>query len=126
MPQEVIDMEEKKLKEVEDEINADNEAYEKGESHFREKLTPFADMSKEDFERLKEGLTMDAVKERRTGLVMPPESVRNDPVNQAKVDNAYKRLAEMRTTIPASYSAVDDGKYFIFLHATGYCILKGI
>ena len=66
-------------------------------------------MPKEDFERLKEGLSMD-VEARRLGLIMPPASERNSPANQAKVDRTYKKLAEMRDDLPDSYSSVDEGR----------------
>ena len=67
MPDDVIAETKKRLKDAEDEINAENEAYEQGKAHFREKLTQYADMSKADFEKMMEGLTMD-VESRRGGM----------------------------------------------------------
>ena len=84
------------LKEAEAEIKAQNEAFDKGDGHFREKLTRFADMPQKDFESMKEGLNMDET--RATGLIMPPESERNTPENQANLEVAYRELAMNRQT----------------------------
>ena len=51
--------EEQMIKDAEAEIKAQNEAFAKGEGHFEEKLTPFADIPREDFEKMFEGLNME-------------------------------------------------------------------
>merc|ERR1719412_2843458 len=86
--------EEEMLKEAEAEIKAQNEAFSKGEATFEEKLTPMADIPKEDFEKMFEGMNMEET--RATGLVMPPESERNTPENQANLEVAYRELAMTR------------------------------
>jgi len=88
--------EEQKLKEVEAEIEAQNEAYANGEATFDEKLTPMADIPKEDFEKMFEGMNMPEEMTRATGLIMPPESERNTPENQANLEVAYRELAMTR------------------------------
>ena len=59
------------------------------------KLTPFADIPKEDFEKMFEGLNMEET--RGMGLVMPPESERNTPENQVNLEATYRELAMTRT-----------------------------
>ena len=88
--------EEEMLKEAEAEIKAQNEAFSKGEATFEEKLTPMADIPKEDFEKMFEGMNMPEEMTRATGLIMPPESERNTPENQANLEVAYRELAETR------------------------------
>lgn len=46
----------KRLKEVEAQINEENEKFAKGEASFEEKLYPFSDLSKEEFDKEKKGL----------------------------------------------------------------------
>ena len=49
----------KRLQEVEDEINADNEKYDKGEASSGMKLYAWSDLSKEEIEAQKMGLSTD-------------------------------------------------------------------
>ena len=87
--------EEQMIKDAEAEIKAQNEAFAKGEGHFEEQLTYFADIPKEDFEKMYEGLRFRG-ETRATGLIMPPESERNTPENQANLEVAYRELAMTR------------------------------
>ena len=48
--------EEQRLKEVEAEVDEQNEKFAKGEASSGAKLYPFSDLSKEEFEKEKEGL----------------------------------------------------------------------
>ena len=98
--------EEQMIKDAEAEIKAQNEAFAKGEGHFEEKLTPFADIPKEDFEKMFEGLNMEET--RGMGLVMPPESERNTPENQANLEATYRELAMTRTA--TSHDSRTKGK----------------
>ena len=43
-------VEAKRLKQVEEEVNAENELYASGKANFGEQLYPFSDWSKDDFE----------------------------------------------------------------------------
>ena len=94
--------EKKRLEEAEEEINEENEKFAEGKANFGEKLYEFSDLSKAEFEKEKEGMVMPE-KTRALGLVMPPESERNTPENQAKLDAMYAQIAD-RTT-PISYDA---------------------
>ena len=78
------------IKDAEAEIKAQNEAFNKGEANFQEQLTSFADIPKEDFEKMFEGLNMEET--RGMGLVMPPESERNTPENQANLEATFREL----------------------------------
>ena len=84
------------IKDQEAEIKAQNEAFAKGKATFEEKLTPMADIPKEDFEKMFEGMEMPKEMTRATGLIMPPESERNTPENQANLEVAYRELAMNR------------------------------
>ena len=97
-----------RLKQVEAEVNEQNSKYAKGEASFGEKLYPFSDWSEEEFEDAKLGMRGwdpsrgDAPPERSMGMVIPPESERNTPENQANLNRIYKQL-EGRA-LPRSYS----------------------
>ena len=102
---------EKQLEETEASIEKENEAYKKGEADFMEKLNEFSDLTKEEFEKEKEGMVMPtklrANVARATGLIMPdPESVRLSPEEQAYLDGIYSRADP-----PASYDARKTGTY---------------
>jgi len=90
-----------RLKAVEAEINEENAKYAKGEAHFGEKLYEFSDLSKEEFEKNKEGMIMPVT--RAMGMFMPPESERNTPENQAKLDVMYD--ITNRAYVPRSYNS---------------------
>ena len=98
----------KELKRNEDQINAENKKFEEGKVHFREKVYPFATLTKQEFKKEYTGLKPHQAKGR--GLILPSEEVMNCPKNRAKVEKMYKELAKSRDSIPDSYSSVDDGK----------------
>ena len=83
------------IKDQEAEIKAQNEAFTKGEANFQEQLNSFADIPKEDFEKMYEGMIMPNGTRAR-GLIMPPESERNTPENQANLEATYRELAMTR------------------------------
>ena len=95
-----------RLKAVEAEINEENAKYAKGEAHFGEKLYEFSDLSKEEFEKNKEGMIMPVT--RAMGMFMPPESERNTPENQAKLDVMYD--ITNRAYVPRSYNSKSLGE----------------
>merc|ERR1712198_462899 len=87
----------KRLQAVEAEINADNDKFEKGEASSGMKLYSWSDLSKDEIQAEKMGLSRgwdpkrgDAPPERAMGLIMPPES-------------------EHRGYAPRTYFAVNDG-----------------
>ena len=105
--------EEKRLEEVEAEIKEDNDKYAKGEASSGMKLYAWSDLSKEEIEAEKMGLSRewdpsrgDAPPERRAmGLIMPPESERiNSP--EEELDALYETD---RGYAPKTYFAVNDG-----------------
>jgi len=91
-----------RLKRVEAEINEENAKYAKGKAHFGEKLYEFSDLSKAEFEKEKEGMIMPATS-RAMGMFMPPESERNTPENQAKLDAMYAITS--RAYVPSTYNS---------------------
>ena len=95
-----------RLRAVEAEINEENAKYAKGEAHFGEKLYEFSDLSKEEFEKNKEGMIMPVT--RAMGMFMPPESERNTPENQAKLDVMYD--ITNRAYVPRSYNSKSLGE----------------
>ena len=96
MPAHIKEKEQQRLQEVEAEIEAQNLAFAQGVGHFEEKLTDMADIPKADFEKMFEGMKMPKEMTRATGLIMPPESERNTPENQANLEVAYRELAMTR------------------------------
>ena len=92
-----------RLKKVEEEVNKENAKFKEGLAHFGEKLYSFSDLSKKEFEKEKEGLNMPTTRAR--GMFMPPQSERNTPENQAKLEDMYKDLATRRTATPSSYDS---------------------
>ena len=99
-------VEAERLRQVEDEINMENAKFAKGEANFGERLYPWSDWAKEDFESQKLGAI--APETRSMGLVMPPESERNTPENQAKLDALYSKIAD-RGAAPSSYFSNSKG-----------------
>ena len=93
-----------RLKKVEEEVNEENAKFKEGTAHFQEKLYSFSDLSKEEFEKEKEGLKMPAAS-RAMGMFMPSESERNTPDNQAKLEAMYSDLATRRTSVPSTYDS---------------------
>merc|ERR1712131_472557 len=102
----------KRLQEVEAEINEDNDKFEKGEASSGMKLYSWSDLSKDEIQTEKMGLSRgwdpkrgDAPPERAMGLIMPPESERiNSP--QDELDALYETE---RGYTPRTYFAVNDG-----------------
>ena len=86
--------EEQMIKDAEAEIKAQNEAFANGDASFEEQLTAFADIPRDEFEKMYEGLNMEET--RATGLIMPPESERNTPENQVNLEATYRELAMTR------------------------------
>ena len=96
---------EKQLEETEASIEKENEAFKEGKAEFSEKLNEFSDLSKEEFEKEKEGLKMPTelriTLSRATGLIMPnPEDVTLSEEQRAYLDQVYSRA-----DIPATYDA---------------------
>ena len=108
---------EKRLKEVEAEINADNENFEKGDASSGMKLYAWSDLSKDEIQAEKMGLSRgwdpkrgDAPPERAMGMIMPPESERiNSP--QEELDSLYETD---RGYTPRTYFAFKDGEGMLF------------
>jgi len=103
--------EEQRLKEIEEKINQHNKKFANGEATFGEKLYAFSDLSKDEIEKAKMGLTGwdpergDAPPERAMGLIMPPESERiNTPAEE--LESLYSME---RGYTPKAYFAVNDG-----------------
>ena len=103
-------VEAKRLKQVEAEVNEENKLFESGKASFGERLYPFSDWSKDDFESQKLGLVQPA--SRAMGLFLPPESERNTPENQAKLDSLYHQIETNRAYTPRTYSSQSMGKIF--------------
>ena len=101
-------LEAERLQQVEDEINKENEKYARGEANFGERLYPWSDWSKGAFESQKLGVIEPAT--RAMGLVMPPESERNTPENQAKLDALHAGMEMNRAYTPQTYSSQSMGK----------------
>ena len=104
-------VEAKRLQQVEDEINKENEKFARGDANFGEKLYPWSDWSKGAFESQKLGVIEPVT--RAMGLVMPPESERNTPENQAKLDALYASMEMSRAYTPRTYSSQSMGKTLI-------------
>jgi len=106
------------LKKVEEEINENNKKFDEGKSTFQEKLYPESVLSKDEFEKIKEGLIMPSQDEIPTarfirnghhgkGLILPDDSVRYGPENVAKLAEMDAELE--RASVPASFNAVKKG-----------------
>jgi len=104
LPDEAKAAEEARLKEVEDEINKNNND---PDSTFKEALEPWSDLPKEEFLKEKTGMIMPEM--RGKGLVMPPfhERMEEQVKNQPELDAMYNEL--FSRSAPASYSAVSAG-----------------
>ena len=86
----------KRLKQMEDFINKENQRFKNGKATFTEKLYPESNLPIEEFEKEKEGLfTRDDLSEfkgdRINGVFLPPLSERTDPENEAKLAAFYDR-----------------------------------
>lgn len=107
-------IEAERLKEVEAQINEQNEKFAKGEATFGEKLYSFSDLTKDEFDAEMLGAREwdpsrgDAPPEREMGLIEPPESMRNTPENQAKLDALYSKMAD-RQAPPSAYFSNSKG-----------------
>jgi len=99
--------EEKRVKEAEKEINEHNK---NPDATYKEKLYDYAEMSKEEFHRKREGLLPPkGTSGRAMGLITLPESERRTPENLAKLAKVNEELAKMRDSIPDSHNSVTDG-----------------
>lgn len=106
---------ESKLKDVEKEIQEENQKYKSGASTFYEKLNPESLLSKDEFEEEREGLVPENAQtlhmnfERRNipGLLPVTENEKNDEENILKLEELYKSID--RDSIPASYNSKDLG-----------------
>jgi len=107
VPEAKLAEEAKELQRHQKQINDENRKFEQSKVHFREKVYPFAALTKEEFKKEYTGLKPHQAKGR--GLILPSEEVMNCPKNRAKVEKMYKELAKSRDSIPDSYSSVDDG-----------------
>ena len=98
------------LAEEEASIEQDNLDYEKGLSHFSEKINALSALPKAEFEAEKlGGLEVDS-RTYATGLIETPESERIlSPEDQAYLDKIYEDLD--RESIPSSYDARSYGTY---------------
>ena len=102
------------LAKVEEEINAENAAFDAGEASFDEKLYPWSDDTKEEFEKEKEGALPPPADDRWSitghynGLIAPPEDQRHSPESDAYLKEFYDRM--MDRTLPASYNAITEGQ----------------
>ena len=102
-----------RLQQVEDEINEENAKFAKGEANFGERLYAWSDWSKEDFASQKLGVIEPVT--RAMGLFMPPESERNTPENQAKLDALYANMEMNRAYTPRTYSSQSIGNVNIYV-----------
>ena len=94
-----------RLTEVEAEVNEQNERLALGQATFGAKLYQFSDWSREEIQGQKMGLN------RSMGMVYPPESERNTPENQAKLDQVYSRFGLNRARLPKTYSSHAMGTF---------------
>merc|ERR1712110_412225 len=100
---------EERLKLVEKQINQKNDDRAAGKAKFSERLYPFSDMSKEEFEAT------------HTGLVMPkdrnsPEILKKEAIARAKI----AKMAMNRQTVPDSYDSTSEG-YVTSVKNQGSC-----
>jgi len=110
-PGEEKDEEAKNLAAAEAEINQHNKDYAAGKSTYEEKLNEDSDLDQEDYEKEKEGaLLPDTERIFSYGAIMPPESVRNDPVRKAIMDRVYEEIEASDRQAPASVDSVALGK----------------
>jgi len=106
-PKEQREAEEKRLKEVEEEIEKNNA---NPDATYKEKLFDYATLSKAEFKREREGLLPSkGTSGRAMGLITEPESERRTPENLAKLAKVNERLAKMRDSIPDEHNSVNDG-----------------
>ena len=116
-----------RLQQVEDQMIEQNEKFAKGESSFGERLYAFSDLTEEEFDNEMLGAREwdprrgDAPPEREMGLIEPPESMRNTPANQAKLDALY---ASNRQSAPSAYFSNSKGMSTTFIkrNTTSRCI----
>ena len=106
------------LAKEEAQIDEENELFEKGEANFSEQLQPWDDLTKEEFEKEKEGLLLDdeeAVRSydftnRHMGKLRTPEHEKvNTPEERAFLDNLYSKYD--RAALPASWDSRSKGNY---------------
>jgi len=101
---EIMDKEEKILKETEKEINENNKKFAEGKSSYSEKLTLESDMTKEELEMHEGGDFSTDAEGRGLGLIMPPLEER---VSSENLNEVYAELD--RQSVPTSYNAKSLG-----------------
>jgi len=97
------------LAEVEDEINENNAKFEKGESTYQEELNQYSNLPMDVFEKYREGAKMPEDEGRGLGLLVPPEYIKNEPENAARMNEIYRQLEMDRQEVPESYDATELG-----------------
>ena len=89
------------LEEAEEEIDEENEKFEKGKANFDEKIHDWDDIDPKEWEKEKDGTIPDE-SARAMGLIYDPND-RNTPEELERLDALFKDL--QRTTLPASYDS---------------------
>merc|ERR1712018_1631 len=89
------------LEEAEEEIDEENEKFEKGKANFDEKIHDWDDIDPKEWEKEKDG-TIPERMDRAMGLIYDPND-RNTPEELEKLDVLFKDL--LRTTLPAEYDS---------------------
>ena len=103
------------LAKEEEEIEKENELYEKGEANFSEQLQPWDDLTKEEFEKEKEGLLPEdsasrfyEFASRHMGKLRTPEHEKvNTPEELAFLEDLYSKYD--RAALPASWDSRAKG-----------------
>merc|ERR1712042_418054 len=97
------------LAEVEDEISENNAKFEKGESTYQEELNQYSNLPMDVFEKHREGAKMPEDEGRGLGLLVPPEYIKNEPENAARMNEIYRQLEMDRQEVPESYDSTELG-----------------
>ena len=91
------------MREAEKQINEQNEKFRNGESTFYEELNKHSDLTKEQFEKEKEGAKFPVTREGRgLGAILPPES---EWYTSPELEELYKS----RQNVPNSFDATAKG-----------------
>ena len=89
------------LAKIEDQINTNNEKYDRGESSYWEKLWPQGVEPKAEFESEMEGIIVsDPEGDRMNGAIPPTIEEMNEPINLAKVREMYNSPEMNRESYP--------------------------
>ena len=111
---------EDELAKEEEQIDQQNELFEKGEANFDEQLQPWDDYTEDEFATTKEGLLpgkadgrssyYDFTKYQMGRLETPEHEKVNTPEELAFLDNLYRNYD--RADLPASWDSRSKGDYF--------------